>query len=202
MELSWYRLAPTPITKAGQQAYREGRCAICSRAPHRAGDLACDTCHSTRLARAHRVHAALAGNGLAPWPVAVPSTGDALRYRYPLLVLDEDDVATAGEAPDYTAAADAVLLAAREQTAPGCPVCGRKPAKGAVVHVGCRRNLLVTLADRPFTKPRNAAFQTGRFTVCRARPYEPHGIACDHCAHLLRSSIEEVDAAIRAETSR
>jgi hypothetical protein len=184
IEMSWWCLAPVSITKAGHCAYLAGRCVACTRAPHRAGDLRCERCHRNRVAHQHHVHEVLADRGLAPWPTAVPSAGDALRCRYPLWVLDDD--ITVISAPDYTGAADAVLSIARAESAPGCPVCDRKPAKGAPFHVGCRRNLLATLVDKPLSKPRNRAFQDGLCVACRARPHLPRGICCADCARLMQ----------------
>jgi hypothetical protein len=180
-----YCLAPVPISKTGHQAYTEGRCAICTRCPHRAGDLACDRCHDRRLARAHRVHSALATKGLARWPTAVPSGGMALRCRYPLWAFEDDEAAVTA-VPDYADAVDAVLTAAREDVEkPPCPICGRRPAKGVAVHVKCRRHLFAALASKPFVRPRNRAFQDGQCTVCTTRPLMPSGTVCDHCAGLL-----------------
>jgi hypothetical protein len=182
---SWWCLAPVSITQARHRAYLEGRCVVCTRTPHRAGDLRCEQCHHNRVTHQHHVHAVLADQGLAPWPTATPSAGEALRCRYPLWAL-EDDTTAISAPPDYTGAADAVLSIARAESAPSCPVCDRKPAKSAPFHVGCRRNLLATLVDKPLSKPRNRAFQDGLCVACRARPHLPGGICCADCARLMQ----------------
>jgi hypothetical protein len=181
-ELFWWCLSPVPISKGGHRAYVKGFCATCAQQPHRRG-LECDQCYRKRVLRQHRVRTALAAAGLAPYPQARPSAGSALRCRIPVCV-HEDEAPVA--APDHTAALDAVIAAARDHLPkPPCPVCGRRPAKGAVVHIACRRRLLALLADRPFTRPRNAAFQAGLCTVCLTRPHRPPGrITCEHCLRL------------------
>jgi hypothetical protein len=184
-ELFWWCLSPVPISKGGHRAYLKGFCVTCTQQAHRPGGLECDRCYRKRVLRQHRVRTVLAAKGLAPYPRAVPSAGSARRCRVPVCVHDDE---TPGVAPDYTAAVDAVILAARDDSPkPPCPICGGRPAKGAVVHIGCRRRLLALLADRPFTRPRNAAFQAGLCTVCLARPHLPPGrITCEHCHGLAR----------------
>jgi hypothetical protein len=183
-ELFWFCLAPVPISKRGHRAYVKGFCATCAQQPHRAGGLECDQCYRKRVLRQHRVRTALAAAGLAPYPQARPSAGSALRCRIPVCVHEDEAPEVT---PDYTAAVDAVILAARGRCYPACPICGHRPAKGAAVHVGCRRRLLALLANRPFTRPRNAAFQAGLCTVCLARPHQPPGrITCEHCCRLVR----------------
>jgi hypothetical protein len=135
-----------------------------------------------RMARAHRVRSVLAAKGLARWPTAAPSKGDAYVCRAPVLV-DTDNV-TIPAAPDYAAAADAVITAQALSCAPSCPVCGRKLAGGAAVHAGCRHRFLALLAEKPFSKPRNEAFQDGRCTCCLTRPLQTSGITCGNCAAL------------------
>jgi len=88
---------------------------------------------------------------------------------------------------DYTPAVDAAIVARRDQTAkPPCPICGRRPAKSAVVHAGCRTRLLHALSGRPFLRTRNKAFQAGLCTVCLTRPHRPPGyVTCAHCAEFI-----------------
>jgi hypothetical protein len=186
-ELFWWCLSPVPISKGGHRAYVKGFCVTCAQSPHRPGGLECDQCYHKRVARQHRVRTALAAAGLATYPRAVPSAGSALRFRTPVCVHDDEAPAVA---PDYTAAVDAVILAARGRCYPACPICGHRPAKGAAVHVACRRRLMALLANRPFTRPRNAAFQAGLCTVCLARPHRPGRISCEHC-HRLARQIED-----------
>jgi hypothetical protein len=183
-ELFWWCLSPVPISKGGHRAYAKGFCATCTQQPHRRG-LECDHCYRKRVLRQHRVRAALAAKGLAPYPQAAPSAGSALRCRIPVCVHEDEVPETA---PDYTAALDAVILAARDHRMdkPPCPICGRRPAKGAAVHIGCRRRLLQLLLGRPFTRPRNKAFQVGLCTVCLARPHRSGRISCEHCHGLAR----------------
>jgi hypothetical protein len=192
-ELFWWCLSPVPIGKDGQRAYVKGFCATCEQQPHRRG-VECNQCYRKRVLRQHRVRTALAAAGLAPYPQARPSAGSALRCRIPVCA-QEDEAPEA--APDHTAALDAVIVAARDHSPnPPCPVCGRRPANGAVVHIGCRRRLLALLADRPFTRPRNKAFQIGLCTICLARPHRPPGrISCEHCHGLVR----EVDRYVKGD---
>ncbi len=171
--LAALRNASVPVTglAASEEARLFGWCAP----PGRDAD---------RAVRAYRVCRVLAAKSLAPWPQAVPSKGDAYVCRVPVLV-DTDDVAIP-QVPDYTEAADAVLS---QFCAPGCPICGRKPANGAAAHTGCRHRFLALLDEKPFSKPRNAAFQVGQCTVCAARPHEPGSITCEVCA-ALRQRVE------------
>jgi hypothetical protein len=190
-ELSWYCLAPMPISKAGHEAYIHGRCVTCTRKPHRPGGIECGSCHCTRVARAHRVRAALAGRGLS-WPTATPSIADALRFRFPLWQLEDDQDAGVGMTPDYADAVDAVIAAAREDIEkPPCPICGRRPAKGVPMHVSCRRRLLALLAGKPFSKPVNRAYQAGLCVVCTKLPYEPHRLTCARCACLVQQAHDQ-----------
>jgi hypothetical protein len=194
--LFWWCLSPVPISKGGHRAYAKGFCAICTQSPYRPGGVECDRCYHKRVLREHRVRTVLAAKGLAPYPVAIPSAGEALKWRVPVWA-DSDDV-SAPDIPDYIAAMDAAILAARDRSAvkPPCPICGRRPAKGAVVHAGCRRRLLALLADRPFTRPRNKAFQVGLCTVCLARPHRPPGrISCEQCQGLAR----EIDRSVKGD---
>jgi hypothetical protein len=184
-EVTEWVLSPTPVGERGHRAYVKGFCATCTQQPHRPGGTECDGCYRNRVARQYRVAGVLAAAGVTPWPEAVPSAGSATRCRMPLWA-DADGVGIPDK-PDYTTAVDAVILAARGLCYPACPVCGRRPTKGAVVHIACRRRLLALLADRPFTRPRNAAFQAGLCTVCLARPHRPPGrITCQHCDGLAR----------------
>ncbi len=193
-DVTGWALSPTPIGQRGHRAYVKGLCAVCTQQPHRSGGVECDGCYRERVARQQRVITVLAATGLAPWPRAVPSTGAALRFRMPVLA----DVDTAiPDKPDYTAAADAVILAAREVVdKPPCPICGRRPANGAVVHTACRRRLLHLLADKPFTRPRNRAYQAGNCTVCVVRPHQPGRIVCEHCAGLTSQVTKVVESEV------
>ena len=182
---TWWCLGPMLIGKAGHRAYLlEGRCVICTRRPHRAGDLACEKCHGVRLVRVRRVHDVLASKGLLPWPTATPSAGAALRCCYPLLADVDTD---AGDGiPDYAAAVDATILAGRgDVDKPPCPVCRRRPAKGAVIHVACRRRVLALLSGKPFSKPVNRVYQAGSCVCCAARGHSPGAVTCDHCQGLV-----------------
>jgi hypothetical protein len=186
-DLFWWCLSPVPISKGGHHAYLKGFCASCTQSPHRLGGLECDPCYRKRVLRQHRVRAALAAAGLAPYQRAVPSAGSAARFRVPVWA-DDGESATArlGPAVGHAEVVDAVILAARVAVdRPPCPICERRPAKGAVVHVACRRRLLHALLGKPFVKARNAAFQADLCTVCLSRPTHRHGaITCEHCHHL------------------
>jgi hypothetical protein len=181
---SWY-LPAMPSSRRGSQAYVIGLCETCRQVPHRPGGTECAGCHRQRVARSHRVLAALTARGLASWPRAIPSKGELLSLRAPVLV-DEVNDWTPTPAPDVETV-DAVIAAVRTDNPACCPICGRRPAKGVVAHVRCRRHLLHLLAEKPFSKPRNRAYQSGLCSVCMARPHQPPGrITCEHCGRLVR----------------
>ena len=175
----------TPANEEGHRAYRKGICTTCTTAPHRPGGVECDGCFRQRLIDQHRVIATLAGEGLAPWPEADSAIGKAHTTRAPLAI-DHGEIEITKR--DFAAEVDIAILARRDQSVakPPCPICGRRPAKGAVVHVGCRTRLLHALSGRPFLRTRNKAFQAGLCTVCMTRPHRPPGrITCAHCAELI-----------------
>jgi hypothetical protein len=178
-------LVATPTSEDGHRAYVKGMCKTCTTAPHRPGGVECDGCFRQRLIDQHRVVSILADKGLAPWPEVEPATGKARTTRAPLPI-DRSEIEIINR--DFTVEVDFAILAHRDQSVvrPPCPICGRRPAKGAVVHVGCRTRLLHACNDRPFLKARSKAFQAGLCTVCMTRPHRlPGRIACAHCAELI-----------------
>jgi hypothetical protein len=100
------------------------------------------------------------------------------------------DVAEVGisRMPDYTKTADAVIATMASES---CPICRKKSPGDAVVHTACRQRLLALLAEKPFTKPRNAAYQNGLCTCCATRPHLSHRIVCAECDQLVRRVKEE-----------
>jgi hypothetical protein len=170
--------AAAPIGEAGHRAYLKGMCTGCEQAVHRPGGTQCDDCHRSQLHRQARVKAALAVIGAMPYPQARPSVGSAIHIRAPLEI---DAHQTGASAHDYSAAIDASLTTQPEGT---CPICQRKPSKGAAVHAGCRTRLLHVLTGRPFTKARNEAFQDGLCSVCAVRAHTGSA-TCAHCASLV-----------------
>ena len=179
---SWYLPAVAPEQK-GRRAYLLGLCASCRNQPHSPARIECDRCYRERVARSHRVYAALVAQGLAAWPRSTSSKGELLSLRAPVL-LDEVNDWTPAPIPDVETV-DAVIAAARERMdKPACPICERKPSKGATVHARCRRHLLHLLAEEPFSKPRNRAYQSGACSVCVTRPLAARSITCGHCAGL------------------
>jgi hypothetical protein len=189
----------TPTSPAGHDAYRSGRCSSCLTAPHRPGGVECHDCYRDRLIRQHRVKAAIGEMPGLAYPTATSSTGTS---RAPLEVeLTATDVRLRSlRRPDTrkfphtplsrrvtpeTVVVD-ILLAADFDEKQVCPVCGRRPPKkGTVVHVACRTRLLHALdEDRPFSKSRNHLYQSDCCTVCGARPRQPSGVVCPHCAQL------------------
>lgn len=180
----WLSVA-TPTSEDGHRAYVKGMCKTCTTTPHRPGGVECEDCFTRRLTDQYHVIATLAGEGFAPWPEAEPATGKARTTRAPL-VIDHGEIEITKR--DFAAEVDVAILARRDQSVakPPCPICGRRPAKGAVVHVGCRTRLLHALSDRPFLRTRNEAFQAGLCTVCMTRPHRlPGRVTCAHCAELI-----------------
>ena len=143
----------------------EGRCTACR--SHRTVLEASNVSSVSggRLIAQYRIRAALARAGCAPYPEATAATGSARTTQAPLEI---DPLEIAITDCDYAAAIDTVIVAHRDQSAaqPPCPICGRRPAKGGLVHVACRRRLAHAVLERPFLKSRNAAFQAGLCTVC------------------------------------
>jgi hypothetical protein len=177
--------AATPTSPAGNRAYVKGFCKTCALVPYRPGGVECEGCYRKRLIAQHHVKAALAEAGAVPYPVALPATGSAVTTRFPLEI-DRSDVAIA-QPRDYTAALD-LLITAEHDRSLACPICSRKPPKGAAVHIGCRTRLLHALDEgRLFSKARNRAYQDGCCTVCLVRPYAG-GVACTHCAGLISAA--------------
>lgn len=187
----------TPTTEEGHRAYLKGLCKTCAARPHRAGGTECEDCFSHRLTGQYRVKSTLAVAGLAPYPMAQPATAGGRSTRAPLEI-GHGDIEDSITKQDFAAEIDVAILARRDQSVakPTCPICGRRPSKGAVVHVGCRTRLLHALSDRPFIKSRNKAFQSGLCTVCMTRPHRPPGHSkCVHCAEII-------DAVNRSEENR
>jgi hypothetical protein len=176
--------AAVPTSSGGHRAYVKGFCKTCEAVPYRPGGAECEDCHCKRLIAQHRVKAVLAEARAVPYPEALPATGSARTTRAPLEI-DRSDVAIIAHR-DHGAVLD-ILIEAEHDRSAICPICGRRPPRGAAVHVACRTRLLHALDDgRPFSKARNAAFQDGLCTVCRARPHRlPGDIACAHCAELI-----------------
>lgn len=175
----------TPTSGDGHRAYVKGMCKTCTTTPYRPGGVECEECFRQRLIDQYRIIATLAGEGLAPLPEAEPAIGKARTTRA-ALPIDRGEIEIVKR--DFAAEVDFAILARRDQSVvrPPCPICGRRPAKGAVVHVGCRTRLLHALSGRPFLKSRNKAFQAGLCTVCMTRPHRPPGrITCAHCAELI-----------------
>jgi hypothetical protein len=107
----------------------------------------------------------------------LPAVKNALKTRFPLEI-DRSGVAIVKR--DHTAVVDLLIAA----SGPPCPICNRKPPKGAPVHATCRVRLLHALDEgKPFTKPRSQAYQDDCCTVCLARPRV--GVTCAHCTKVL-----------------
>jgi hypothetical protein len=183
---SWL-VVPVPIGAQGHDAYCKGFCAVCTQQPHQPGGAECDRCFHRRLTRQYRVFEALVAEGLASYPQARPPerTSSARTTHAPLLIdqwLTDIPVTKHG----YDAAADAVIMAQREEAT--CPICGRRPSKGAVVHIACRLRILHALQGRSFTKSRREGFEKGLCTVCLARPHRlPRHVTCAHCDELIKA---------------
>ncbi len=193
-----------PTSPAGHDAYRAGRCKNCLTKPCRSGGVECTDCYRDRLIFQHRIKAALGRTPGLAYPTATSSTGKSTKFmRVPLeveLVAPDVRVRNARHPNTWksshahqsrrvtpeTAVVD-MLLAASFEEKRTCPVCGRRPTKGTVVHTTCRTRLLHALnEDRPFSKSRNRFFQDGCCTVCGARPRQlPRGIVCTRCAGIL-----------------
>lgn len=119
---------------------------------------------------------------MTPYPEALPATKNALKTRFPLEI-DRADVAIVER--DHTVVID-LLITAEHARSTACPICGRRPPKGAAVHASCRIRLLHALDEgRAFSRARAKAFQDGACTVCLARPHQLSGVTCAHCAELI-----------------
>ena len=195
-----------PTSEAGYAAYRPGRCKNCLTTPCRPGGVECADCFRDRLISQHRIKAALGEMPGLAYPTATSTTGKSTMFmRAPLeveLVAADVRVRNARHPDTWkfphphqsrrvtpeTAVVD-ILLAADFEEKRTCPVCDRRPAKGAVVHATCRTRLLHALnEDRPFSKSRNRFFQDGCCTVCGARPCQSSGVTCLSCAQIMDAS--------------
>jgi hypothetical protein len=178
----WFAVFATdvPTRDSGNRAYLKGFCKSCESVPHRPGGVECEECFGKRLRLQHRIKAVLAEARATRYPEALPADGTARTTRYPLEV-DRREVSIVEI--DHATVLD-ILITAEHDRSPACPICGRRPPKGAAVHVTCRTRLLRALDGRPFTKVQNEKYQIGLCSVCKARPHTGHS-TCTHCAELI-----------------